>query len=161
MDMNSRRAVTVILLIFVAASVVYLLATELSGQKSTATDSDAADAVEKTPAHQVIAYYFHGYKRCHTCLSIEAAAKQVIETAYPAQLKNGSLVWKAVNFEAPENAHFADDFQLVTSSLVLVEYRNGEQVQWTNLEDVWELIGADERFSEYVRGGVDELLNDI
>ncbi len=155
--MSSRKAITAILLVFVAASVVYLLATELGGQKSAATNV----SIDETPAHQVIAYYFHGYKRCHTCLSIEATAKKVIETAYPEQLKDGSLVWKAVNFEAPENTHFADDYQLVASSLVLVEYRSGEQVQWINLEDVWELIGADDQFSEYVRGGVDELLNDI
>jgi hypothetical protein len=154
---NSKKIVTAILLLFVAASVVYLLATELGGEKSSAADVSTG----KAPAHQVIAYYFHGYQRCPTCLSIEATAKQVIETAYPEQLKDGSLVWKAVNFEAPENTHFADEFQLVASSLVVAEYRNGERVQWVNLEDVWELIGADERFSDYVRGGVDEMLNEI
>ncbi len=155
--MNSKKIVTTILLLFVAASVVYLLATELGGERSSAADA----SMDKAPAHQVVAYYFHGYKRCPTCLSIEATAKKVIETAYPDQLKDGSLVWKAVNFEAPENTHFADEFQLVASSLVVVEYRDGEQVQWINLEDVWELIGADEQFSNYVRGGVDELLNEI
>ncbi len=155
--MNTKKTVTAVLLIFVAASVVYLLATELGGQKSAAGDASTIDA----PSHQVVAYYFHGYKRCQTCLSIEATAKQVIETSYPDQIKSGALAWKAVNFEAPENAHFADDFQLVASSLVLVEYRDGEEVQWVNLEDVWELIGADKEFSDYVRGGVDELLNKI
>jgi len=156
MDMNPKRAVTSVLLLFVAISIVYLVAAELRGPESATADA----AVDETPAHQVIAYYFHGYKRCQTCLSIEATAKQVIDTAYPDQLKDGSLVWKAVNFEAPENAHFADEFELVASSLVLVEYRNGEQVQWSTLEDVWTLIGADEQFSGYIRGEVDRFLNE-
>jgi hypothetical protein len=157
---KSKRAITAILLIFVAASVLYLLATELGGHEAAVGDTGADAAGHNAPVHQVIAYYFHGYKRCPTCLKIESTAKEVIEKAYPDRIKDGSLAWKAVNFEAPENAHFADDFQLVVSSLVLVEYRNGEQVKWTNLEDVWDLIGADEQFSEYVRGEVAKFLSE-
>lgn len=158
--MNVKRALTVILLIFVAASVVYLLATELGVRGATGDDAEADAAVTKAPAHQVIAYYFHGYKRCQTCLRIEATAKEVIETGYPHQIEDGSLIWKPVNFEAPENAHFADDFHLVVSSLVLVEYRNGKAVQWKNLEDVWDLIGLDDQFKSYIQSEIANMLDD-
>lgn len=157
--MNFKKAITVILLIFVAASVVYLLATELGDQSAADKSADVAGA--NAPAHQVIAYYFHGYKRCQTCLKIEATAKEVIKTAYPDQIQDGSIIWKPVNFEAPENAHFADEFQLVVSSLVLVEYRDGKPVQWKNLEDVWDLIGLDDQFKEYIKGEVENMLSEV
>jgi hypothetical protein len=157
--MNLKKAITVILLVFVAASVVYLLATELGDRSAADNSGDVADA--NAPAHQVIAYYFYGYKRCPTCLKIEATAKEVIETAYPDRIKNGSLVWKPINFEAPENAHFADEFQLVVSSLVLVEYRDGKPVQWKNLEDVWDLIGLDDQFKDYIKSEVESMLSEV
>ncbi|MFO7616170.1 MAG: hypothetical protein R6V75_02880, partial [Bacteroidales bacterium] len=43
---------------------------------------------------------------------------------------------RVVNIDEPENRHFIQDFQLVTRSVVLAEYRDGEVVRYENLDQV-------------------------
>ena len=43
------------------------------------------------------------------------------------------------------------DFELVTKSVVLVEYRDGEIVRFKNLKLVWQLVGDQDGFVTYVR----------
>ncbi len=60
-------------------------------------------------------------------------------------------MWKAVNVDEKENAHFVDDFQLVTKAVVLVEYRAGTIARWENLDKIWTLVRNKENFVEYVQ----------
>jgi hypothetical protein len=45
----------------------------------------------------------------------------------------------------------ASHYELVASSLVLVDFRDGKERQWKNLEQVWDLAWDDEAFADYVR----------
>ncbi len=38
--------------------------------------------------------------------------------------------------------------------LVFVEFRDGRQVRWKNLEKVWTLLGSEKEFLPYVQEGV-------
>jgi len=156
--MNIRTIVTVILILFVVVSVGYMLVT---GGDSGSTPSQTAGIDGLTAPHQVIAYYFHGTKRCKTCLQIEASAKETIELAFPDELKDGSLVWKSVDFDEPANEHYATVYQLASPSLVLVEFKDGKQTRWRNMEQVWDLIWEKEIFSKYVRDGVSQFLGKL
>lgn len=42
---------------------------------------------------KIEAYYFHFTARCVTCKTIEARAKENLETLYPNQFKQGFSVW--------------------------------------------------------------------
>jgi hypothetical protein len=103
---------------------------------------------------KVLAYYFHGRFRCATCRKIEALSYAVVHEGFPRALKEGRLEWQAVNIDEPAHKHFVSDYQLYTRSLVLVRMRDGKQVEWKNLERVWELVGDDDAFKKYV---LDEL----
>jgi hypothetical protein len=116
----------------------------------------AANAPNAQPApvpaaRKFIAYYFHRTLRCPTCLKIERTAKQAIEKGFAPDLKSGRLEWRAVNIEEPGNEHFEKDFELESSSLVLVEMNDDQVVRWKNLEQVWELVGNPARFDAYVQ----------
>ncbi len=99
---------------------------------------------------RVIAYYFHAEVRCITCLVIEEQAKESIAEAFPMQLESGELEWLPVNFEQPENVHFEEDYELSTSSLVLVRFEGGKQKSWKILERVWDLVDFIDEFEQYV-----------
>ncbi len=111
---------------------------------------------QAAPANGVVAYYFHRTLRCQTCLAIEAAAKEAIETAYLDALNDGRLVWQPVNYQALGNEHFERDFALNTSTLVIVEMQDGNLVRWKKLPRVWELVGDTGKFQEYVWAEVAE-----
>jgi len=103
------------------------------------------------PAHKVIAYYFHSTQRCMTCNKIERWAAETLREQFATALESGELEWRVVNMEEPPNTHFVQDYQLVASSLVLVDLRDGAQRDWTNMEKVWQYVHDDEaQFKKYV-----------
>jgi len=117
----------------------------------------AADSVSPL---KVVAYYFHATVRCVTCRTIESYSGEAIRQGFPEQLKNGSIEWRPVNVQLPENRHFIRNFRLFTRSLVLVKVRNGKEQEWRNLEQVWDLVRDKGRFLKYVQDNVKSYLGD-
>lgn len=179
--MNAKSLGTAVLLAFVAVSIGYLMISESQtgdGENIVAaaqrqSPSPAAAVVEgtsETPggtgsdtapgdsaaepaqsAHRVIAYYFHNTQRCMTCRRIERLAEAALREQFANALERGDLEWRVVNMEEPPNTRFVQDFQLVASSLVLVDMHDGQQRQWTNMQEVWQYVHADEaQFKRYV-----------
>jgi hypothetical protein len=111
----------------------------------------AAVVAPSALAHRVIALYFHTTYRCASCRAIEANSREAIETAFAEELKSGRLVLRTVNIEDKGNEHFARDYKLFTKSLVLIDEVNGRQLQWKNLEKVWQLLQDKPAFLRYVQ----------
>lgn len=98
----------------------------------------------------ILAYYFHGNYRCHTCRTIEALAYKTISDKFAVELQSGEIVWREINVEQTENRHFIDEFQLYSSSLVIVKKDGEKTVSWKILQDVWRLVRDENKFAEYV-----------
>jgi len=132
-----------------------------SAQKSSdSLKKDAkADSTQK-PEVTVTAYYFHNTHRCKTCLTIERNAKDAIQRNFSKEIASGRLKFLPLNMEEKENQHFIKEYQLYSSSLILVKFRNGKQEKWENLQQVWFLIKDMEKFYQYVRDGVSQFLSE-
>ncbi len=163
--MSSKTIATAVLLLFVGASVAYLAVTEIRQRTTAAPATQSAVPLEgaateagsgqepdtsETPS-TVIAYYFHGTRRCKTCLTIEAYTDESLRAGFPQELETGGLTWRVVNIDEPENEHFVREFELITRSVVLVEAQNGKMEKWKNLDKVWKLVGNKEAFVAYIQ----------
>jgi hypothetical protein len=115
-------------------------------------------AGEGGPDPRVIVYYFHGTRRCKTCLNIEEQAEKTVKGDFADELASGRVVWRAVDFERKENEHFVDDFELPSSSLVLVEMDGEKTVRHQVLQEVWFLVHDEKKFAAYVREALREFL---
>lgn len=113
-----------------------------------------------SPATEIVAYYFHGNLRCKTCRMIEAYSEEAITQGFAEELASGQLAWRVVNIDEVRNKHFVKDFELVTKSLVLVSYRDGEVVRFENLKLVWQLVRDKDGFLKYVRDGTREFIGE-
>ena len=122
--------------------------------------SFSAFAAEDKPAAKVIAYYFHGTMRCPTCHKLEQYSKEAIETNFKEAIASGKLEFKVVNVEDKGNEHYGSDYQLYTKSLILSLVKDGKQTKWINLDKIWEYVGNKQRFVEYVKSGVADLLKE-
>jgi hypothetical protein len=143
-----RPGISIVVLSAIAALAVGSVAPAVAGaEEAEASASTAAVA----PENGIVAYYFHGNKRCSTCRKLEAYSTEAIAGGFASELENGDLVWLVVNTDEEANAHFVTDFELVTKSVVLVEYRDGEVVRFKNLKLVWQLVGDQDGFVRYVR----------
>lgn len=133
----------------------------ICGSVSMAAETPAQGAqAGAAPAH-IKAYYFHGNFRCGACSRIQEFSEKSIQKYFEDQLKDGTLVYKAVNIDEPENRHFIKDYQLYTRSLVIAADKNGKEVKWKNLDRVWQLVRNETRFGEYVKTEIEQLYKEL
>jgi len=133
-----KKIITILLLIFVAGSVLYVI------DRETKT-AVPATVTEKVSSNELKVYYFHGTKRCMTCNTIEQLARETAE-----KYKNVKFI--SVNVEEPQNEHFVRDFQLVSRSVVME--RNGK---FERFDRVWELVRRPDDFKKYLDEGIERL----
>ena len=89
---------------------------------------------------------------------LEAYSEEAISSGFADELASGDLIWKILNTDEEDNKHFVNDFELVTKSVVLVEYRDGRVVRFENLKDVWKLVGDKGDFVKYVQDSTRKFL---
>ena len=164
--MKTKTIISAALLVFVFASVAYLIVKELrllSQSPSAETDTPAvannqeaycedvvSGKVPTQPSQKVVVYYFHGDFRCPTCRKFEAYSSETIRETFSDELEDGRLKWQVVNVDKPGNGHFVKDYQLHTRAIVIVKIQNGKQTQWKNLDRIWELVGDKAVFVKYI-----------
>jgi hypothetical protein len=146
--MTTKRTLSAVLLLFVAASLAFVL---FKPGRRAETQAQAAEPAPAPPAgRRVVAYYFHATERCATCRLIESQSGEAITAQFASELAKNILEWRLVNIQLPQNRHFIQDYQLFTRSLVLVELKDGRQVRYKVLEKTWELVGNKAALQDYV-----------
>jgi len=113
----------------------------------------SARAVRENNTHLVV-YYFHGNRRCYSCVTIQRLTQQALEQGFADELRRGKIEWRPINVETPETRHFIADYRLSSQSVILSQIKNGKQVAWQNLQQVWYLLGNEEEFIAYVQDGI-------
>jgi hypothetical protein len=99
---------------------------------------------------QVIAYYFHGTVRCETCLKMEKQAHELIGSRFVGEVASQRLVFKPVNYEERENAHFLKDYSLSSPSLVLVRQKDGKDQERKLLGQTWDFVQFPPILDQYI-----------
>jgi hypothetical protein len=164
--MNAKTILTVALLLFVAVSVVGMVLKERNSAAESpesvvpGSRTTAGVATPTLPQNGVAAIYFHGDTRCPTCRKIEATAAEAVSISFAEEMEHGTVTWQDANFETPANRHYLDEFGLVAPTLVLVKMNDGQQVEWRNMEQVWQLVGDRAAFTAYVRDGINAYLTE-
>ena len=69
---------------------------------------------------------FHSKHRCETCLNIEAMTKEVLNTGFASQMKDGTFTFRLVNVEEEANEKIADEFGAYGTALFLHVHKNGK-----------------------------------
>ena len=123
--MDLKNAVAVCLISLFSATLVVLIARALDSQAASRLEpqlasiveelqairkqggiatAPAADSKSETASNGLVVYYFHSNTRCPTCQSIEAQAKETVQTDFASQLTRGEMTWKILNYEQPAKA---------------------------------------------------------
>lgn len=128
------------------------------GEKQIEAKADESASV--TPDKLTI-YYFHTTYRCWTCNQFEKLTGEVLAENYADRLSSGVVVFKVVNVENEANRHFVNDYRLVTKSLILSLEKDGKELQWKNLDQIWILVRDPDKFKDYVRQGINDYLKKV
>ena len=117
----------------------------------TAADTTISHKDNSNRGEYFVAYYFHGDKRCATCKKLEAYSGEAFESGFQKELKDSLLIWKPVNYDERENKHFINDYNLYTKTLILSKIKDGEEVEWKDLDRIWKLVGNKDKYIEYIQ----------
>ena len=101
-------------------------------------DKPKNDAGVNTKPDKVVVYYFHGDRRCKTCLGIQSAIQQTIKERFADETANGLVEFLEVNIDQEENKPFVKEFELSFSTLVVAAKDGSNTVKWENCQQVWE-----------------------
>lgn len=115
-------------------------------------------AVPAEAPSTVVVTYFHATARCASCLKIEDLTSTAVTTRFAVPIAEKRLVWRLVNLDEPGNDHFARDYRLYTKSVIVSEVKDGREVRWKNLDQVWKLLNDPEGFQSYVEREVRDYL---
>lgn len=112
----------------------------------------AATATAASPPVRL--YYFHRDIRCTTCVALGDITAWVAEVAFRDDIADGELAFETVNYQAPGNEHFVDEFDLEQPSAVLAACDGDSVTAWRNLERIWELSEDHKGLEAYLKAEI-------
>lgn len=121
----------------------------------TAQPSGKQEQNSENNSDKIEAYYFHFTARCITCRTIEARAKENLETLYPNQFKQGLITFQSVNLEEASNKPLADKLGVSGQTLLIV--KGDKKINLTN-EGFMYAVVKPEKFKEIINEKVDGLM---
>lgn len=104
---------------------------------------------------KIEAYYFHFTARCTTCKTIEASAKDNLETLYPNQVKAGVITFQSVNLDEESSKTLAERLGVSGQTLLLV--KGDQKINLTNDGFMYAVVKP-EKFKEIINEKVDGLM---
>ena len=110
------------------------------------------------PPDSIIAYYFHRTLRCETCIKMEACILDVIKHDCFEALKDGTVRWRPLDYEQPENSEYVETYGLGGPALVLSHWVDGREVLCARVDEIWSFIDDPEAVSDRLRQQFEECL---
>jgi hypothetical protein len=109
---------------------------------------------------QIVVYYFTRKFRCQCCETLENTLLETVKGNYPASFFSGKLALCVINVDAPDIRHFLDEFEILSSSVYIVEKKDGLAVRSLNLEKVWDFLDDARTISRLLMEGLAEYMED-
>jgi hypothetical protein len=125
----------------------FILCTGQPSKKEVKSSASNSDKIE--------AYYFHFTARCTTCRTIEAKAKENLETLYPNQVKQGLITFQSINLDEASSKPLADKLGISGQTLLLV--KGDQKINLTN-EGFLYAVAKPDKFKDVIREKVDFLM---
>ncbi len=101
---------------------------------------------------KVVCLCFLNDHPCESSRRLEAWTKEALESAYLAELRSGDVVFRSVDYDRPADKHYLKDYALPFQSIVLQDA--AVPSRWKRLDKLWELIGDQKAFRQYVQDEV-------
>lgn len=136
-----------------------LLGLVVSGcTNSTDTATSGDELMSKaSAADKIEVVHFHGTQQCWSCITVGEYALKTITEKFPEEYKNGTIVFKEINGELPENSTIVAKYQARGSSLFINAVANGQD----NIEEdvnVWRYVSNESQFVGYFEKKLKSLL---
>jgi hypothetical protein len=148
-----------VLLGFVLVTLGFALGRRTAPLPASEAETAAGNRAQTTQADRVVVYAAHMTFRCPECTQIEWLARELVETEFAAELANGSLAFRTVDYM--RDTVFAKQYNIASSTVVVVRIEDGEEKGFRRLDEVWTKTRDRDAFFEYVRSAIRETLGTV
>lgn len=150
---------TAIAVIATIAIVTGLIVITKVGKTNDTTGIDQADTTvtQSIKADKIEVVHFHGTQQCWSCITVGEFALRTIQNKFPDDYENGTIVFKDINGELPENQEIVNKFQARGSSLFINAIANDQDNIQEEI-DVWRLVTNEDKFIDYFQSKLNGLL---
>ena len=156
--MNSKRAF--LLLISAVGLIAVLSGCGSYNAQVNNTDNNSHDlpmSKASQAAEKIEVVHFHATQECWSCKTVGEFSLKTIKDKFPEEYENGTIVFKDINGELPENRDMVMKYQTSGSSLFINAITNGQD----NIEEdvtVWRLVSNENQFINYFQDKLNKLL---
>jgi hypothetical protein len=180
--MMFKRAITIILGVFIISSIAYAFIRETKSSKTSSDEAELVSSNQSTVQQEtsldealppvilasddlqpdrIQVYYFHRRIRCTGCITVEQGSFEAVSEDHQQDIADGVLEWHSINFDEPENEHFATEYDLYSQELVLIEIKDNEIIRHAKIPEVWEHWSDKGEIRSIVNEKIDEWLGGI
>lgn len=112
----------------------------------------------KVTPDNVVVYYFHGTRRCPTCLGIQKVIEETIEEKFAKEIEADMLIFEDLNFEEEKNKSYVEKYQLTFSTMIVTARAGETVVKWDNAGKIWDYANAHDDLKTYVEKNIRDYL---
>jgi thiol-disulfide isomerase/thioredoxin len=104
-------------------------------------------------------YYFHLSNRCHTCTSIEAELRKVLESFFTKELNAEILRFAVLNCEAKENEALAKKYDAYGATLAFTIFKDGKEIKKIDLTNwAFSKVNKPDVFASELKQKIEEII---
>jgi len=152
-----KKFTLLVLVLFLALVLSACHKIDASPNVSASSDDQNQIEANQQTADKLEVYYFHGTKRCVSCLTIGEYINKTMMEYFSEEIADGRIDYMEVNIDFPENKDLARKFQASGSSLFINAIR-GEDDDIQNVLEVWSLKSDENKFKSFLKQKIDNLL---
>jgi len=97
-------------------------------------------------------YAAHATQRCFSCTLIEQYARELLDLEFGELQNAGRIDLQAIDYA--KNTPFARQYNIASSTLILVRQEDGQEREFVRLDDVWTHLNNRDAFMNYVRNAI-------
>ena len=94
-------------------------------------------------------------------MKIEKHTRETVEKDFAQDLASKRVLFRTIDVQETENRHFIEDYRLYSKSVVLSLIKNGKEIRWKNLPDIWKYAHNRDRFNQYIRSEIEAFLAEL
>lgn len=159
--MIAKQVIRSFLLLVVLGSLAIWANREYQKSQAATKSADSPPPMEilpKVEGDQVVMTYFIMGTRCVSCRKIELLARETAEKDFAGELASNKLVFRVINCDEPANQRYAKDYKLTSKTVVISHCRDGREMEWKDMDKVWELLNEPTAFRAYLAQAIRQYL---
>jgi len=159
-----KKIIILIILIAIVGIAFWVVRNSDKSTEAQSADNQTAKNQEELPmstakilAEKIEVVHFHASQQCWSCITVGEYALKTIKEKFPEEYKNGTIVFRDINGELPENRDMVIKYQARGSSLFVNAITAGKD----NIKEdvtVWRLVSNESQFINYFQDKLNKLL---